>query len=442
MNYTKNSHLLLHRVSKQEIEAGILTIVKGEGIYCEDSNGRRYMDLDSGITRPVCLGYGRKEVAQATYDQILKMSYVTPNGRSNDTAMKLADKVASLTPGDLNHVTFECSGSEAVESAMKLAKLYHYHRGDKNRFKVISRIGAYHGVNGLGLRALGTVLPMRHMYEPASPGGVFIPSPYCYRCPYCLEYPGCELKCATALEDYIVLEGSELVSTFIAEPVQQGFGSFPAPKGYFKKIREICDKYGVLFVSDEIICGFGRTGKWFGIEHSGVIPDIMTMAKCLTSGYVPLAAVAISEQMSSAIDSFMHLHTYGNHPVGCAAGLATIDILEKENLIQRSAEMGEYLLKVMTDRLADHPSVGEVRGCGLWVSADFTTCRKSRPVFPAANLASLVKRALNRGYMIKAMGSAIELAPSYIITKEQIDEFMNVFVEVVEEEEKAMGLRK
>ena len=442
MLYDKSSNLILHRVSKKEIEAGILNLVKGEGVYLEDSAGKRYLDMEAGMTRPVFLGYGRQEVAQACYDQIMKIAYVTPNGRANEPAMLLAAKVAELAPGDINHFTFECSGSEAVESAIKFAKLYHYYRGEKQRFKVVSRIGAYHGVNGLGLRALGVVLPMRLMFDPAFLGGVFIPSPYCYRCPFKLRHPDCGLKCAEVLEEQINFEGPELISAFIGEPLQQGFGSYAPPEGYWPAVREICTKYGVLMISDEVICGFGRTGKMFGIEHFGVQPDMITVAKCLTSGYVPLAAVGVSGKIADTVENFMHLHTYGNHPVSCAAGLAVMDILVKENMVQKSAEMGAYLLSVLEDRLAGYPSVGELRGRGLWVSADLTTDKATRPVFPAANLGSLVNRALEKGCMIKAMGSAIELAPAYIITKEQIDQFAGVFAQCLADEEKAMGLRK
>ncbi|MDR1050975.1 MAG: aminotransferase class III-fold pyridoxal phosphate-dependent enzyme [Deltaproteobacteria bacterium] len=442
MFYDKTSNLILHRTSDKEIQDGVLTIVKGDGIYVEDSDGRRYVDMDSGITRPVALGYGQKEIAQAAYDQIMKIAYVTPCGRASDTAMKLAAKLATMAPGQIKYFTFECSGSEAVDSAMKLAKLYHYHNGEKNRYKVVSRQGAYHGVNGLGLRALGTVVPMRNMFEPGATGGVFIPSPYCYRCFYRLRHPDCGLRCAEHLEEAIILEGPELISTFIGEPVQQGFGSYSPPDGYWQAVRKICDKYGVLMISDEVICGFGRTGKMFGIEHFGVEPDIISMAKCLTSGYVPLSGVGVTEKVWSKIDSFVHLHTYGNHPVGCAAALAAIGIYERDNLVARAAEIGKYLLDVMTDRLKDYPSVGEVRGKGLWVSADLTADKKTRPVFPAANLGSIVNRAMAKGYLIKAMGSAIELAPPYTIGKEDIDKFMVVFEACLQEEEKAMGLRK
>ncbi|MDR0354339.1 MAG: aspartate aminotransferase family protein [Deltaproteobacteria bacterium] len=442
MNYDRTSNLILHRTSRKEIEDGILTIVKGQGIHVEDSNGNRYVDMDSGITRPVGLGYGRQEVAQAVYDQIMECSYVTPCARSNEPAMKLAAKLAEIAPGKINRFTFECSGSEAVESAMKMAKLYHYYNGDKARYKVVSRQGAYHGVNGLGLRALGTVLPMRLMFDPGASGGLFIPSPYCYRCFYKLSHPDCGLKCAEHLEEIINSEGPELVSAFIGEPVQQGFGSYSPPPDYWPAIRKICDKYGVLLISDEVICGFGRTGKMFGIEHFGIEPDMITAAKCLTSGYVPLSAVGVTDAIADKVENFMHLHTYGNHPVACAAALAVIDIYQKEDMVEKSRVVGDYLLQAMQDGLKDLPSVGEVRGKGLWVSADMTPDRKTRAVMPGANLNSIVNRAMAKGYLIKAMGSAIELAPPYTFAKEDVDAFMPVFVSCLKEEEKAMGLRK
>ena len=443
MQHTKDSPLMLHRTPQKDIDAGlVLTITKGEGMYVEDYSGKRYMDMDSGITRPLCLGYGNKHVAQAVYDQIMELSYFTPCGWSNPPALKLAARVANVLPGDVNHVTFECSGSEAVESAMKLAKLYHNSQGNKQKYKNISRIGAYHGVNGLGLRALGTVIPMRLAYEPTAPGGVFVHSPYCYRCPYKMSYPNCDMFCVSMTEEAILREDPELIATFIGEPFQQGFGSYGPVQEYWPMIRELCDKYNILMIADEVICGFGRTGKWFGIEHYNVVPDIITMAKCISSGYVPLGAVGVRDKVKDAIDNFMHLHTYGNHPVGCAAGLATMDVIEEDNLVEASAEMGAYLLQALQDRLSDYPSVGEIRGKGLWVSVDFTPDKKTRAMFPAANLASMTARALARGYIIKAMGCAVELAPSYIITKEQIDAFVPAFVQCIEDEEKAMGLRK
>ncbi|SBW06121.1 putative aminotransferase [uncultured delta proteobacterium] len=443
MPFPNNSKLMLHRTPKKDVEAGrVPVIVKGEGLYVEDSDGNRYLEMDSGLTRPVSLGYGNKEVAQAVYDQILRLSYFTPCGWANEPAMELAEKIAALAPGDINHVTFECSGSEAVESAMKLAKLYHFYKGNKQRFKAVSRVGAYHGANGLGLRAMGLVLPMRLMFEPSAPGGIFVHSPYCYRCPYKMTYPNCDMFCVTMTEEAILREDPDLIAAFIGETIQQGFGSYSPVKEYWPLIREMCDKHDIVLIMDEVICGFGRTGKMFGIEHFGVVPDIMTMAKCLSSGYVPLGAVGVTDKINDGIENFMHLHTYGNHPVGCAASLATIAILERDNLVERAADMGAYLLQALRDRLGNFPSAGEIRGQGLWVSVDFTTDKKTRPLFPAENLNSLVARALRRGVIIKGVGSAVELAPSFVITTEQIDEFVTVFAQCIEDEEKAMGLRK
>lgn len=443
MRYTTDSPLMLHRVPRKDVEDGkVLTLVKGEGVFVEDSDGNRYMDLDSGITRCVCLGYGNEEVARAVYDQILRFPYISPCGWANEPAMRFAEKIVDVTPDGINHVTFESSGSEAVESAMKLAKQYHCGKGERHRFKVVSRIGAYHGANGLALRALGSVLPMRLTFEPLTPGGVFVHSPYCYRCPFKMTYPNCDMYCVTMTEETILREDPELITAFIGEPFQQGFGSYGPVKEYWPMIREICDRYDIVMIVDEVICGFGRTGKMFGIEHFGVTPDIMTMAKCISSGYVPLAAVAVTDAIRDAMDIFMHLHTYGNHPVACAAGLATCDVIQKEGLVQRAAEMGEYMLGTLRNRLGNCPSAGEIRGKGLWISVDFTTDRKTRPLFPAANLSSLVARTLKRGFIIRYTGSAVELAPSFIITKDQIDAFVEAFASSVEDEEKAMGLRK
>lgn len=439
---TLKSNLLLHRTSKTEVARGIITLAKGQGMEVEDTRGKRYFDMESGITRPACLGYGCKEVAQTVYDQIMTLSYATPCGWSCTSALELATRLAEVTPAGVNHFTFECSGSEAVESAMKLARCYHYARGDKNRYKVISRIGAYHGVNGLGLRALGVVLPMRHIYEPVVPGAIFVHSPYCYRCPFGQHWPDCELQCAKAVEDAILFESPELVSAFIGESIQQGFGSYAPPKEYWQRIREICDKYGVLLIDDEVICGIGRTGKMFGAEHFDLKPDLMTMAKCLTSGYVPLGGVGISDNVYDGIENFVHLHTYGNHPVGCAAAIATLDVIKCNNLVQRSADMGAYLVNSLNEALKDFPSVGEVRGLGLWVSVDFTLDRKTRAPFPGDALNRLCGRLLKRGYMIKPMGCAIELAPAYIITTEQIDAFVVAFVQCVKQEELHLSLRK
>lgn len=436
----ENSHLILHRTSRKDIREGITVIVKGEGVWVYDQDGNRYLDLDSGVTRPVHAGYGREELARAAYDQMCRMAYFTPMQYANLPAMELAEKLAGIAPGQINKFIFECDGSEAVETAMKLAKQYHYCRGDKGRFKIISRRGAYHGVNGIGIRALGTVVPMRQVLEPLTPGAVFIESPYCYRCPHNLAYPGCDLACARDLARIIEFEGPEWFSVFIGEPIQQGFGAYRPPKEYWPLIREICDQYGILMILDEVICGFGRTGKMFATEHFGVQPDMITMAKGITSGYIPLGAVGCTDRVVEPIDLFNHLHTYGNHPVPCAVGLQNIEILEREKLVENSSAMGEYFLEALKS-MEHHPSVGEVRGTGLWLAIDFTTDKKTRAPYPVANLLGMVARAKQKGVITKMMGMALEFAPPLTIKKEEIDFAVRVLDESITEEERAMGLK-
>jgi putrescine aminotransferase len=426
---------------KTEIEKGITTIASGEGVHVVDTDGNKYIDLVAGVTRPVHLGYGNQELAQAIYDQMMELAYFTPLMFSNEPAEKLAQVLSEITPGALNRFTFECDGSEAVETAMKLAKHYHYFRGDKGRFKVLSRKGAYHGVNGIGVRALGSVVPMRQMMEPLAPGSVFAESPYCYRCPYDLAYPACDMLCAHNIERIIEFEGPEHFSTVIGEPIQQGFGALAPPQEYWPIIREICDKFGILLIIDEVICGFGRTGKMFATEHFDVQPDIMTMAKGITSGYVPLGAVGATDDVMAPIEVFNHLHTYGNHPVPCAAGLKTVEILQRENLVEEAAGVGKYFLEGLQE-MAHHSIVGDVRGVGMWTAIDFTADKKTRAPLPAENLTRMIGRAMQKGLIIKLapMRQAFEFAPALTITKEEIDQALQIIEACIAEEEKEMGL--
>ena len=434
-----DSSLILCRTSKDVIKRGIPIITKGKGCYVYDREGRSYLDFMAGVTRPVHVGYGRKDLAEAIMKQATELPYFTPMHFTNPRALELAEVLAGLTPHKIDNFLFVCDGSEAVESAMKLAKQHHSYKGDKQRFKVISRRGAYHGVTSLALRALGTVLPMRHSMEPLAPGSVFVESPYCYRCPLRLSYPACDIACAEEVRRIIEFEGPDQISIFIGEPIQQGFGALAPPPEYWPIIRDICDDYGVLLIIDEVICGFGRTGRWFGVEHFGIQPNLMTMAKGISSGYVPLGAVGCTNEVIDPIDIFEHLHTYANHPVACAAGLKNIEIIKKENLIERSAQMGKYFLDALKS-LEEHPIVGEVRGSGLWLGIDFTTDKKTRALFPMSRLNSLVDRAQHKGLIIKLMGLALELAPPLIIKKSEIDKGIKILHECIAEEAKDMGL--
>lgn len=438
-NASLSRRLILHRTSEEYIRQGVPIIVKGEGVYVFDQDGKRYLDLTAGNTRPVHVGYGRRDIAEAVYDQILELSYFTPMRFANIPSSKLAEELAEITPESINRFTFVCDGSEAVETAIKLARQYHFYRGDERRHKIISRRGAYHGVTGGALRALGTVLPMRQIMEPLTPGTVFVDSPYCYRCPLHLSYPTCDIACAKDVERTIEFEDPAQVSAFIGEPIQQGFGANRPPKEYWEIVRSICDRHGVLLIIDEVICGFGRTGKWFGVQHFNIEPDIMTMAKGLSSGYVPLGAVGCTDKVKEPIETFQHLHTYGNHPVTCAAALKNVEILKNENLIQRSAEMGLYFLERLKE-LEHHAVVGEVRGTGLWTAIDLTTDKKTKAPFPMSSLESMFQQGLEKGVIFKFMGPALEFAPPLTISREQIDEGIKVIEECLAEETRRLGL--
>jgi adenosylmethionine-8-amino-7-oxononanoate aminotransferase len=415
-------------------------MVKGSGVRVFDEQGKSYLDFVSGVTRPVHVGYGRKEIAQAVYDQICEIPYFTPMQFTNRPAVNLANALGEIAPGKIKKFFFVCDGSEAVESALKFARHYHFFKGEKKRYKVISRRGAYHGVTGGALNVLGTVLPMRQIMEPMAPGTVFVESPYCYRCPVHLSYPGCDIACARDIERIIQFEDPTQVSAFIGEPIQQGFGAYAPPKEYWKIVREICSRYGILLIIDEVICGFGRTGKWFGVQHFDIEPDLITMAKGISSGYVPLGAVGITNEAFEPIDIFQHLHTYSNHPVSCAAGLKNIEIMHKEKLVENSAKMGKHLLEGLKS-LESHSTVGEARGTGLWAALDFTMDKKKRSPFPAERLSSIVNRAFNKGLVVKMMGQALEFAPPLIIQKSEVEEAIKILNECITEEEKAMSLK-
>jgi putrescine aminotransferase len=433
-----SSRLILNRTPKKEVAEGITVITKGQGVYVYDQDGKRYLDLVSGVFRPVHVGYGRKEIAQAVYDQICELPYFCPSQYSNVPAMELAEVLAEIAPGDINRFLFVCDGSEAVEAAIKLARHHHEFSGSKKRNKIISRRGAYHGTTDGALRALGIVLPMRQIMEPFTSGTVFVESPYCYRCPLHLTYPDCDVACARDIARIIEFEDPEQISAFIGEPIQQGFGAYAPVKEYWQIIREICDTYGVLLIVDEVICGFGRTGEWFGIDHYGIKPDMITMAKGISSGYVPLGGVGCTDALIDPIENFMHVHTYSNHPVACAAGLKNIEIMKTEKLIENASRVGEYFLESLRS-LETHPNVGEVRGMGLWLAIDFTTDKQTRAPFPVDRLASMVRRAKSKGLIIKIMGQALEFAPPLTIGKEEIDEAVRILNECITEEVKEKG---
>jgi putrescine aminotransferase len=255
-----------------------------------------------------------------------------------------------------------------------------------------------------------------------------------------MKYPDCDVFCARSIENAVQFEDPSQISALIGEPIQQGFGAFAPPKEYWTIVRSICDRYGILLILDEVISGFGRTGEWFGVQHFRIQPDMIVMAKGITSGYVPLGGVGFSDDIMDGIDTFQHLHTYANHPVSCAAALKNIEILKQEKLIENSREMGNYLLEKLGP-VAEHPTVGEIRGKGLWIAIDLTSDKNTRADLPAEAISRIVGRAWKKQLIIKSTGQAIKLAPPLTIRKNEIDEAVSIIEECIGEEEKQIGRR-
>ena len=323
--------------------------VSGEGVHVTNAAGETFIDAMSGLWLKN-VGYGRTEIADAAYEQMKKLTYM-PMGTTTEPTIRLAEKVADLMPGNLSRSFFTSGGSEAIETAMKLSRAYFKRVGEPQRVKFISRIGSYHGAT-MGALALGgwPSLYPKGDYEPLMPGSYHVPQPNFYRCEFGSETPEqCGERNIKAIEDMIKFQGPETVAGVVAEPVSSPMGAVVPPPNYWPMLRELCDRYGLLLIADEVITGFGRTGKMFACEHWGIAPDIMTVAKGITSGYIPMGGAITSKAVADAFigsprASFRHVITFGGHPVAAAAALRNIQILEDEDLVGNSARMGAYLL--------------------------------------------------------------------------------------------------
>lgn len=435
-------HVIFPAVTPSKVaELGPLVFVKGEGIYLWDADGKRYMDSMSSGVYAVLIGYGREEMAQTMYEQAKKMHYFCPYGFISEPPIAFAEKLAAILPGDMPYVFFTQDGSEAVESAFKLAKQWAYHKGYQRKYKIISRRRAYHGSTMGALAATGTMYPLRQIMEPLPPGYYFAPEQYCYRCPFGLEYPNCNLQCAEAIAQIIEFEHPDSVAAVIAEVVLGAGGCQVPPPEYWPKLREICSRYGVLLIDDEVVCGLGRTGKTFAVNHFGVEPDILVLAKGITSGYMPLGATACKRFVVEDMPVFMHVHTYNNHPVSTATGLKNVEIIERENLVQNSAEVGAYLLEGLRS-LAKLPSVGDVRGLGLMCAIEFVKDKKTKARFAEAEgfCERVMAYALQDGLILRQVEDIIEFCPPLIITKPEVDEMLRITERAIRRAEKEVGL--
>lgn len=435
------SNVIYSLVPREQLEAEGPTIyVSGEGPYVVDHKGRRLLEMLSATTRSNSLGYGNKEIAQAMYDQAVKMQYSGSGLYLSEPAVELAAKLAELAPGRLSKTCFVSGGSEAVETALKLAKQYQKQSGKKPRaYKVISRWNAYHGAT-LGALSVTDWLAVRDIPDPRAPGHSFVANPTRYRNPYDMDDEVYADHCAMHLERQIQFEGPDLVAAFIGEPVMQAHGVQVPPARYWKKVREICDKYGVLLIIDEVITGFGRTGHWFACEHFGIEPDLLTMAKAMGAGFAPIGAVMTRPEIADAIPLFRHVHTFSGHAVACAASLKVIEIKEREGLIDKARTLGARFGADLSKALADHPIVGDVRGLGFWHAIEFSKDKATKTPFDDDTVPAIAQRVREHGVIVGPIGNAIEIAPPLIVDESQLQECIRVCAQSIDEIAKERGL--
>ncbi len=427
-------HVLHPVVSLYDLEkTGPFILVEGHGVFVRDSEGKEYIDGMSALWN-VNAGHGRKEIGQAAAAQMGKLAFAPSFwGLGNPPSIQLATRLSGLFPEGLDRFFFTCGGAESNETAFKLARYFYRMRGGagKDKYKIIARYGGYHGISMGALSATG--VPAYHTnFGPLCEGFLHIPAPYCYQCALEKEYPSCDIDCAGELERAILQEGPETVAAFIAEPVQGVGGVIVPPPEYLPKVEAICRKYDVLFIADEVITGFGRTGEWFGVQNWGVHPDMISFAKGVTSGYLPLGGVALSERIYEGIKRpdtvFMHGFTYNGHPACCAAGLANLDILEGEGLVGNAKRMGQYLQDRFQE-LYRFVIVGNVRGIGLLAGVDLVEDRQRHARFDPAKKVGLQVNMTARanGLICRAIGDTIVFAPPLPVTRAEIDMLVDRF---------------
>ncbi|WP_187270778.1 aspartate aminotransferase family protein [Lacisediminihabitans profunda] len=441
-------HLWMHfaRQSVMEDGHGVPIIVKGQGHHIWDSKGKKYIDGLSGLFT-VNAGHGRKRLAHAAAKQAEELAFFPIWSYAHPNAIELADRLASYAPGDLNRVFYSTGGGEAVETAFKLAKYYWKLQGRPTKHKVISRNVAYHGTPQ-GALAITGIPAMKEMFEPVTPGGFRVPNTNFYRAAE-MSAPTDDLEifgmwAANRIEEMIQFEGPETVAAIFLEPVQNSGGCFPPPPGYFKRVREICDKYDVLLVADEVITAFGRIGNMFASTTYGIEPDMITCAKGMTSGYSPIGATIVSDKVYEPFKhgntSFYHGYTFGGHPVSAAVALANLDIFEEEKLNENVRE-NSPAFRATLEKLLDLPIVGDVRGDGYFFGIELVKDKATRETFDDDESERLL-----RGFMSKALFEAglycraddrgdpvIQLAPPLTVGQKEFDEIESILRGVLTE---------
>ncbi len=429
-------------VQHKALEKSQLVITGGQGSTIVDADGTTYLDAMAGLWC-VNIGYGRTELAQVAAEQMQQIAYY-PHTAMNLPAAQLGAQINGLMGGDY-HTYFVNSGSEANEAGFKIARQYSKHEfPGQFKFKTIGRYYAYHGTT-LATLAAGGMGDRKTKFEPYAGEFVHVPAPTCYRCPLGLEYPSCKVACAKAIEDAILGEGPSSVAEVIVEPIMSGVGIAVPPDEYHPMVEAICRKYDVLLHVDEVINGFGRTGKMFGHQHYGISPDIMAVAKGIVSAYLPIAATIVKNKVFQSFlgevaeeKQVMQVNTYGGHPVSAAVAVRNIEIMLEEKLPERAAEMGNYLMAGLKDRLMRHGICGEVRGKGLLIGIELVTDRQSKVQLPSALIAGVVGFCRSNGVIVGRSGggvrhsNTITLSPPLVITRSECDTLIEVLDKALE----------
>lgn len=393
-----------------------IPITSGEGVYFWDADGKRYIDFSSQLMN-LNIGHQHPKVIRAIQEQAAKLCYAHP-GMATEARAVLGEKIAAVTPGNLKKTFFCLGGAEANENAIKIARQY------TGKHKILARYKSYHGATHGAIALTGDY--RRLPVEPAMPGAVHFLDPYCYRCPFGWTRDTCHSECIRHVEDVIKYEGPDHIAAIIMEGITGSNGLLVPPDDYWPRVREICDKYGILLISDEVMSGWGRTGKWFAVDHWNVVPDIITTAKGITAGYVPLGAVIVSEKIAQYFEDNMLWCglTYSAHPLACAAGSATISVYEEDGLIENAANLGVYLGERLETLKTSHPSVGDVRYIGLFSALELVTNKASKEPCPVMGAIGQFLRA--NGLFTFIFGSVLFIVPPLCITAAQLDEGLSI----------------
>jgi len=431
-------HVWIHGGNWAELaeKQGLHVFERGEGINLYDARGKAWIDGIAGLW-VVNAGHGRREIGEAMAEQAGKVAYVSAASYTTVPAVELAETLAEITPGDLNRAFFCSGGSEAVETALKIAKQVQVLRGFPKRYKVIARRGSYHGATfGAMSLTTGNRPQMERFFGPMMAGVYHTPSPNRFRNDFGLEGEEGDIMCAKWVEQEIIFQGPETVAAVIGEPISSANGvHVPSPK-YWQLLREICDRHGVLLIMDEVINGFGRTGKWFATEHFGVTPDIMTIAKGLSSGYCPIAAAivrpSVYEIFQNADNTMNHLLTFGGQAVAAAAAIKNIEIMKRENLVENAAVMGEYLLKGLNSLVTNHPTVGDARGLGLLCAIELVKDKATKEKWGMGSpFTKRINELVTERGLLSRVWDVIHIAPPLVVNREEIDRIVAILDESI-----------